>query len=338
MPYRFTHLVAIVIITALLAGENALATAAEIFTQKPTIETSATRSAEPAPKKVAKPAKDVVGGPTVQWIWTKGERAFFRKDFVANDVQKAILKVTCDNRFVAMVNGKKVSASSEWQQPITVDVTGALKSGANVLLIEGMNDDQGGLAGLAAKLSITGKDGKTSFVVTDKTWKAAPSSSATDGVAVRVLGKMGMAPWADVFSVAGRSSVAARGGGQFNTLPGYQVELLYSVPKATQGSWVSIAFDNQGRLIASDQGGKGLFRITPPKIGTDELTKVEAVPAKISSAQGMLYAFGSLYVSVNGGPGSGFYRLRDTNNDEEVKDLLAYLLSRGNAEDQMFAK
>ncbi len=316
MPYRFTPLLAILIISVLLAGENG--TAAEIFTQKPTIEATAIRAAKPA--EVAKPAKDVAGGPDVQWIWTKGDHGFFRKDFVVGDVKKAILKVTCDNSFVAMVNGKKVSRGTEWQQPITVDVTKALMSGKNVLLIEGTNEDRGGLAGLAAKLSITDKDDKLSFIVTDKSWKAAPSGDAADGAAVRVLGKMGVGPWGNVFATAGRPGVAG-GGGKFNTLPGYQVELLYSVPKGSQGSWVSIAFDNKGRLIASDQGGKGLFRITPPKIGTDEVTKVQKVPAKISSAQGMLYAFDSLYVSVNGGPGSGFYRVRDTNGDDTLDSV-----------------
>ena len=59
---------------------------------------------------------------------------------------------------------------------------------------------------------------------------------------------------------------------------------------------MSIAFDNKGRLIASDQGGKGLYRITLPAIGTDEETRVQKLNIGLSSAQGMLYAFDSLYV------------------------------------------
>src|SRR5437867_3826162 len=34
----------------------------------------------------------------------------------------------------------------------------------------------------------------------------------------------------------------------------FKVELLYSVPPATQGSWVSMTVDTKGRLIVSDQG------------------------------------------------------------------------------------
>ena len=47
----------------------------------------------------------------------------------------------------------------------------------------------------------------------------------------------------------------------------FQVELLYSVPRDEQGSWVSMCLGPEGRLIVSDQGGAGLFEITPPPFG-----------------------------------------------------------------------
>ncbi|MFC1757213.1 c-type cytochrome [Planctomycetota bacterium] len=105
---------------------------------------------------------------------------------------------------------------------------------------------------------------------------------------------------------------------QFQVPEGFQVELLYKVPKPTQGSWVNLTLDSQGRLIASDQGDKGLYRITPAAIGSNEETKVEKINVNMTSVQGFLFAFDSLYVSVNGGPGSGLYRLRDTTNDGEL--------------------
>ena len=43
---------------------------------------------------------------------------------------------------------------------------------------------------------------------------------------------------------------------------GFKVELLYTVPRDTQGSWVNLTFDPKGRLITSDQYGK-LYRVTP---------------------------------------------------------------------------
>jgi putative heme-binding domain-containing protein len=102
------------------------------------------------------------------------------------------------------------------------------------------------------------------------------------------------------------------------TLPGFKVELIHSVPKDAEGSWVSMCTDPKGRLIVCDQNG-GLFRVTPPEIGkADAVTKVEKIPANIGEAQGLLYAFDSLYVVVNGAGKfqSGLYRVKDTNGDD----------------------
>ncbi len=51
-----------------------------------------------------------------------------------------------------------------------------------------------------------------------------------------------------------------------NIKEGFAVELLYSVSKEDQGSWVSICTDPKGRLIVSDQYGS-LYRLTPPAAG-----------------------------------------------------------------------
>lgn len=119
---------------------------------------------------------------------------------------------------------------------------------------------------------------------------------------------------------------------KFRALPGFQVELLYSVPRDTQGSWVSLTFDDQGRLLVSDQGKQGLFRVSVPKIGSDEETKVERLSLPITSAQGMLHAFGKLYLSVNGGPGSGFYVAEDSNGDDELDAVRKIRAFKGGGE------
>lgn len=95
---------------------------------------------------------------------------------------------------------------------------------------------------------------------------------------------------------------------------GFKVELLYTVPKDTEGSWVNLCVDPQGRLYTSDQYGP-LFRITPPPIGgSANDTKVEKVPLSIGEAQGMVWAFDSLYVVVNA-KRSGLYRITSSKKD-----------------------
>ena len=76
---------------------------------------------------------------------------------------------------------------------------------------------------------------------------------------------------------------------------GFAVELLYSVPKGAQGSWVNLCVDPKGRLIVSDQYG-ALYRVSPQ----GDL-QVEKIPVAIGEAQGLLWAFDSLYVVVNRG-------------------------------------
>ena len=106
---------------------------------------------------------------------------------------------------------------------------------------------------------------------------------------------------------------------------GFAAELLYEVPKA-QGSWVAMAFDPKGRLIVSDQDDKGAFRVTLPVGGAG--IKVESLPGfpyepvdwgkrKVGSALGFLYAFDSLYMANM----RGFYRIRDTDGDDQFDEF-----------------
>jgi len=104
---------------------------------------------------------------------------------------------------------------------------------------------------------------------------------------------------------------------------GFQAELLYDVPKDTQGSWVAMTVDPRGRLIVSDQYG-ALFRVTPPALGAPADTiQVAPLNVKLGHAQGLLYAFDSLYVMVaNDQPYKrGLYRLRDTNGDDQFDEV-----------------
>ena len=115
---------------------------------------------------------------------------------------------------------------------------------------------------------------------------------------------------------------------------GFKVELIYTVPRDTQGSWVNLAVDPKGRLIASDQYGK-LYRVTPPPIGgpAGEI-KVEPIPVEIGEAQGLLWAFDSLYVVVNasGKFQSGLYRVRDTDGDDVLDKVEQLRKIEGNGE------
>jgi putative heme-binding domain-containing protein len=108
---------------------------------------------------------------------------------------------------------------------------------------------------------------------------------------------------------------------QIKALKGFEVEMLYSVPKSEQGSWVNMCVGPKGTLIVSDQDGS-LYRVRPPDVGTDALPQVTRIPAEIGYAQGLLWAFDSLYVVVNSPKmKAGLYRVRDANGDGELDDV-----------------
>ena len=122
---------------------------------------------------------------------------------------------------------------------------------------------------------------------------------------------------------------------------GFQAEHLYSPADNDQGSWVAMTIDNKGRMITADQYG-ALYRLVLPLAGDTTKPKVEKLiigsAADQSSdtttlkigmgfAQGLLYAFNSLYVMVNHNSdknfdkNTGMYRLQDTDGDDQFDKI-----------------
>jgi putative heme-binding domain-containing protein len=117
------------------------------------------------------------------------------------------------------------------------------------------------------------------------------------------------------------------------TAPGFVTELVHVVPPES-GSWVSLAVDDAGRLIASDQQA-GLYRITPAPLGAPpESSVVERLDVEIGGAQGLLCVGDDLYCMVNGErpSGPGLYRLRDSDGDDRYDTVTHLREVRGGGE------
>lgn len=262
-----------------------------------------------------------------QWIWTAkkasdGQKATFKKTFtIQGEVKSATLSVSCDNGADALLNGKKVLTNPDWMEATKADVKAALKAGENELRFDARN--QGGTAALIAKLEIETADGKKITVETGEGWQGAATGKEEWAPAV-VLAPLGAGPWGDVFA-GNRGKGGKKDSGpatatpaeEIAVLPGFKAELLYTVPKAEQGSWVSMTVDPKGRLLVGDQYG-GIYRVTVPPVGSKDAAKVEPLPLKIGGAHGLLHAFDSLYVMINeksapqnAGRDSGIWRLKD---------------------------
>jgi putative heme-binding domain-containing protein len=117
---------------------------------------------------------------------------------------------------------------------------------------------------------------------------------------------------------------------------GFVAELLYSPGENEQGSWVAMTFDDKGRMITSDQYGF-LYRLELPPVGSDSTQKAKVEKLVVGNAadslvgmgyaQGLLYAFNSLYVVVNNDPNesfglpTGLYRIQDLDGNDQFETV-----------------
>jgi len=303
---------------------SSLAQSAGVQTQVPEVAKSVVSGQDPAHAVADQTAihNKFDQGPKPQWIWgPNDDTSYFLTKELPAGIKSAWLKASADNRATVWINNQKVLENSNWQTATLTEITSALKAEGNV--IRAKVENEGGVAAFLAKVVIEADKGELAYVVTDDSWVVTQQRNSKEKLPVKSRGELGVGPWGDVFASRDEASGLRD---VFELRPGFQVERLFTVPKEEFGSWVAITFDDQGRLIASDQGDKGLYRITPPAIGSQEPTKVEKIPVDITSSQGMLWADGGLYVSVNGGPGSGLYRATDSNRDgmlDTVKKLHA---------------
>jgi putative heme-binding domain-containing protein len=277
-----------------------------------------------------------------QWIWLgskplDNQTVYFRKEGVLKSaVASARLQGTCDNQMTVYINGQEVVSSDSWENPVSVDVTGLFKALADpkrfVIAVKAHNQE--GPAGLVLRLKLEMQNKETQVIASDASWRISDreakgwTGAGFDDAGWQravVVAKLGGAPWTTI------TAASLGGTGKFRkptatpielikVKKDYKVELLYSVPKATQGSWVSLCVDPKGRLIASDQYGK-LYRITPPPVGgKEEDVKVEELPVDLGEAQGLVWAFDRLYVVVNRGRKyeSGLWRVWSSKNDDTL--------------------
>ncbi len=126
---------------------------------------------------------------------------------------------------------------------------------------------------------------------------------------------------------------------EVNLSEGFSYDYLYSPSVKENGTWVALAFDDKGRLYASDQHG-ALYRMdlgNAPLGQTPGRIQVDSLDLRIGKANGLLWAFDALYVVVNsreglGGHNSGVYRLTDTNGDDELDNIETLVTMEGAGE------
>jgi hypothetical protein len=141
-------------------------------------------STVPGPKTAAVASNGEAFAPTAFWIWYPNERAdgdrWFRKAFELDAVPaQARLRITCDNGYAVSINGNAIGRGSKWEAVQEYDVTKALRTGHNEIVVRATNT--GADAGLIAELTA----GATKLV-TDRSWRAAKTESGAQVEAEQV--------------------------------------------------------------------------------------------------------------------------------------------------------
>lgn len=177
-----------------------------------------------------------------------------------------------------------------------------------------------GRAKTAALLELNGDLAAVRWIVTDASWQQAVVGTPTD--ADPATNPFDLKKTFDAYN----SWQLAKPGAQNRATdpatltlpPGFKAELIRSAQPA-EDSWVSMAFDPQGRITLGKEK-KGLLRLTISGSGDQ---KVEVIDDELLECRGLLYAHGSLFANAN--VSKTLFRLTDKDGDgtfDERKELM----------------
>ncbi|MCD6048948.1 MAG: Cytochrome c [Verrucomicrobia bacterium] len=275
--------------------------------------------------------------PVPEWVGNTGaeEQVYLRTVVNApEDLLRGILLVAVEGEATFFVNGQKAGQTAQRERAESFEVTRFLRAGTNVwgFAVKG----EGKAPKLAVLFEVISHKGVQSWVISDGSWRVSGSSAAKwnevgfNDAAWSVVKSFGVMeakdnPFDPAKAFDAYNSWKLASGAKLATDPasfrvpeGFRVELLRSaLPE--EDSWVSMAFDPQGRLTVAREK-RGLLRMT---IGATAVEQVEVIEDSLLECRGLLYAHGALYANANNS--KAFVRLRDTDGDgkfDETKELL----------------
>ena len=252
------------------------------------------------------------------WIWqaAPAKNVTLRYSFQAPvKIKSARLRLIADFANVQLgINGKPVAIAEMFGLVVELDAKAWLRPGKNAISLRSISQLEN--PAMALELVVVDAEDKKTIIATSPQWKRA-----------RSLGDLGQEKWwnvpplvideTDDYDQWKRASKAKAGTdpGSFEVLPGFKAELLRSAGKE-ENSWVSLAFDPDGRLTVARED-KGLIRYTFSR-DRKKIIRTESINDDLKECRGLLYAHESLYVHANNS--KGLYRLRDTNGDGQFDE------------------
>lgn len=286
---------------------------------------------------------DETGSPsqaTAHWIWSERERAadvkaIFAKDFtLAKRLTSAILRGVGESASMGIeFNDGSIAELEPYAPLLTLDVTDRLRTGANRVVVRSTSCT--GPSAFFLQLDLTFDDGSNRSIVTDTSWssrqdghkqaQAVSFGTVRDTLLIPADRRVGISAldnyeqWKQALGAEEGSDPAS-----FLLTPGFEIELVRSAGPE-EDSWVSMAFDPQGRVVIAKEK-QGLLRMKLSADGAN-VAAVEAINHTLLECRGLLFAFGDLFVNANNS--KGLYRLCDNGSDGFDKAELLYTSSGG---------
>lgn len=242
-------------------------------------------------------------------------------------VKSARLKLASDfARTSVSINGVRALTVEPYCQLQSIDVTQWLRPGANEFSISVERVE--GPSALAIEFAFDMSSGKKVFLRSDESWTYQNGGSSS--APAQTLGKVRPEFWGagrrDISlsptenyeqwrqSVGGDSKVAQP---KFWTAPGFEVSMLRTATES-EGSWISLTFDSQGRAIVSRED-QGLLRMTlnDARTSVDSVTPIDV---DLKECRGLVFDGENLYANANNS--KGLFRLRINETGQATESTL----------------
>lgn len=251
--------------------------------------------------------------PVPQWIAASEKSGAVEKTFEwSGKLLKAILFSAAETKAEIVINGKTAGSVAGRETAASLDVTKLVHEGTNTVSLR--SEDA-----VAVLLELNGDLARKQWIASDASWKANKGTLAVRGP-VDADATKNPFDFKKTFDAYNSWQLAKPGAQNAATDPatitvpdGYKVELIRS-SQPGEDSWVSMAFDPEGRITLGKEK-KGLLRLTISGSGDQ---KVEVIDDSLLECRGLLYAHRWLYANANNS--KGLYRLRDKDGDGVFED------------------
>ena len=261
---------------------------------------------------------------TPQWVRIDSEGTLSRT-FQSSAVQSATLRMAGDFcRTLVTVNGEQVLRIEPYCPTQELDVTNFLRLGENKVEVD-VESVLGAPAAVAVEVDILTTDGKRIVVMTGDEWSLIDQNEQPQKLA------LGGAVRPELWGV-GRRRISndpfdnyeqwqqAKGGNarspRFSLASGFEISQL-RVAQPDEGSWVSLACDDRGRLVIGRED-QGFLRMTVAR-DAQTIAHVKPVTTDLLECRGLVFRDGWYYASANNSKKIVRFKVSD---EGQVTDLV----------------